>query len=213
MISQRKSCLLKNRSLSWFVKDSVYWFDRSLTAGDVELHRLSQCPVGQYGVNAQHAERCGEINGRFTSTPSLHRDTWSMECGQWWGYREPGESHVCDNEARNAEAYTFIISLAMDGEIWSKVFGWTCIARFINHMRWFCKLLSSCYQIWDLWYCHCVCWYCNMLMFTNVAYMLCCCHIMIVKLLFLDKMILMFLHMYNRLLIVKIELKSIDLSM
>lgn len=51
-----------------------------------------------------------------------------------------------------------------------------------------------------------------MLMFTNVAYVMLLSHY-IVKLLFLDKMILMFLHMYNRLLIVKIELKSIDLSM
>lgn len=40
---------------------------------------------------------------------SLQHRPWSMECGQWWGYREPGESHVCDNEARNAEVYTFII--------------------------------------------------------------------------------------------------------
>lgn len=52
-----------------------------------------------------------------------------------------------------------------------------------------------------------------MLMFTNVAYVMLLSHYIVKLLFFLDKMILMFLHMYNRLLIVKLELKSIDHNM
>lgn len=81
---------------------------------------LPQATLSYIGYRSVHKDNMASIHntlrgvGRSMDASlqqqwSLHRDTWSMECGQWWGYREPGESHVCDNEARNAEAYTFII--------------------------------------------------------------------------------------------------------
>lgn len=62
----------------------------------------------------------------------------------------------------------------MDGEIWSKVFGWTCIA--LQGLSITCDGFVNCCQvvikfgIYDI-----VIVFVDIV--TNVAYMLCCCHI------------------------------------